>query len=88
MTRTLPSPSLGPVRRYVDLNADLGEEVTDDAALLAIVTSANVACGYHAGSAGWSGAVSSAGFGGVQSSGSRTGTRQLAPYSLPSKERP
>lgn len=36
--------------RYVDLNADLGEEVTDDAALLEIVTSANVACGYHAGS--------------------------------------
>lgn len=34
----------------VDLNADLGEEVTDDAGLLAIVTSANVACGYHAGS--------------------------------------
>jgi 5-oxoprolinase (ATP-hydrolysing) subunit A len=37
--------------RCVDLNADLGEEVTDDAALLGIVTSANVACGYHAGSA-------------------------------------
>ena len=35
--------------RHVDLNADLGEEVTDDAALLAVVTSANVACGYHAG---------------------------------------
>lgn len=34
----------------VDLNADLGEEVTDDAALLAVVSSANVACGYHAGS--------------------------------------
>ena len=34
----------------VDLNADLGEEVTDDTALLAVVTSANVACGYHAGS--------------------------------------
>ena len=33
----------------VDLNADLGEEVTDDAGLLAVVTSANVACGYHAG---------------------------------------
>jgi UPF0271 protein len=33
----------------VDLNADLGEEVTDDDALLAVVTSANVACGYHAG---------------------------------------
>lgn len=37
--------------RSVDLNADLGEEVTDDAGLLAIVTSANVACGYHAGTA-------------------------------------
>jgi UPF0271 protein len=34
----------------VDLNADLGEEVTDDAGLLLVVTSANVACGYHAGS--------------------------------------
>ena len=33
----------------VDLNADLGEEITDDVALLAVVTSANVACGYHAG---------------------------------------
>jgi UPF0271 protein len=36
---------------FVDLNADLGEGVTDDEALLAIVTSANVACGYHAGDA-------------------------------------
>ena len=35
--------------RVVDLNADLGEEVTDDSGLLALVTSANVACGYHAG---------------------------------------
>jgi len=35
--------------RRVDLNADLGEEVTDDAGLLAVVTSANVACGFHAG---------------------------------------
>jgi UPF0271 protein len=35
--------------RTVDLNADLGEEVTDDAGLLAVVTSANVACGFHAG---------------------------------------
>jgi 5-oxoprolinase (ATP-hydrolysing) subunit A len=33
----------------VDLNADLGEEVTDDVVLLTLVTSANVACGYHAG---------------------------------------
>ena len=37
--------------RSVDLNADLGEEVTDDAGLLALVTSANVACGFHAGTA-------------------------------------
>ena len=35
--------------RAVDLNADLGEQVTDDAGLLAVVTSANVACGFHAG---------------------------------------
>ena len=35
--------------KSVDLNADLGEEVTDDEALLGLVTSANVACGYHAG---------------------------------------
>ncbi|MCU1601784.1 MAG: Lactam utilization protein LamB [Frankiales bacterium] len=38
----------------IDLNADLGEgfgawELTDDAALLEVVTSANVACGFHAG---------------------------------------
>lgn len=38
-------------RQRVDLNADLGEEVTDDAGLLAVVTSANVACGFHAGNA-------------------------------------
>lgn len=35
----------------MDLNADLGEEITDDAGLLAVITSANVACGYHAGNA-------------------------------------
>src|SRR3954447_7442127 len=35
--------------RWVDLNADLGEEITDDAGLLGVVTSANVACGFHAG---------------------------------------
>ena len=38
----------------IDLNADLGEgfgrwSLTDDEALLSVVTSANVACGYHAG---------------------------------------
>lgn len=41
---------------YIDLNADLGEGFAgvappDDATLLTIVTSANVACGYHAGDA-------------------------------------
>ena len=41
---------------YVDLNADMGESfgpwtMGDDAALLEIVTSANIACGGHAGDA-------------------------------------
>ncbi len=35
----------------IDLNADLGEEAGYDEQLLAIVTSANVACGAHAGGA-------------------------------------
>ena len=35
--------------RRIDLNADLGEGGPDDAALVAVVTSANVACGFHAG---------------------------------------
>lgn len=34
----------------IDLNADLGEGCGDDAAMLAVVSSANVACGTHAGS--------------------------------------
>ena len=38
-----------PTARRIDLNADLGEGVTDDAGLLGVVTSANVACGFHAG---------------------------------------
>jgi UPF0271 protein len=41
--------SVEPGSQRVDLNADLGEEITDDAALLQVVTSANVACGAHAG---------------------------------------
>ena len=36
---------------WLDLNADLGEGVGDDAAMLDIVSSANVACGGHAGDA-------------------------------------
>lgn len=42
---------MGPNSARIDLNADLGEGVTDDPALLAVVTSANLACGFHAGSA-------------------------------------
>lgn len=34
----------------VDLNADVGEGFADDVRLLDVVTSANVACGFHAGS--------------------------------------
>jgi 5-oxoprolinase (ATP-hydrolysing) subunit A len=37
--------------RHIDLNADLGEGMGDDAAMLDVVTSANVACGGHAGDA-------------------------------------
>ncbi|RZL92185.1 MAG: 5-oxoprolinase subunit PxpA, partial [Variovorax sp.] len=36
---------------HVDLNADLGEGAPDDAALLGLVSSANIACGWHAGDA-------------------------------------
>lgn len=35
----------------VDLNADLGEGCGNDAALLQLVSSANIACGFHAGDA-------------------------------------
>jgi len=40
--------------KYIDLNSDLGESLGqwnmgDDAAMLSIVSSANVACGFHAG---------------------------------------
>lgn len=42
------------IQDLIDLNADLGEgfgrwTLTDDEALLSVVTSANVACGFHAG---------------------------------------
>jgi 5-oxoprolinase (ATP-hydrolysing) subunit A len=38
--------------KWIDLNADLGEGGTEDAALLGLVSSANIACGGHAGDAG------------------------------------
>ena len=37
--------------RRIDLNADLGEGYGTDEALLGLVTSANIACGFHAGDA-------------------------------------
>ncbi|MBM7366008.1 5-oxoprolinase subunit PxpA [Gordonia hydrophobica] len=40
---------MAPTSRSIDLNADLGEGVGDDAAMLTLVTSANIACGFHAG---------------------------------------
>lgn len=51
MTTTAPTAAAPAV---TDLNADLGEgfgrwTLTDDEALLSVVTSANVACGFHAG---------------------------------------
>jgi UPF0271 protein len=36
-------------RRSIDLNADLGEGFANDAALLELVTSANICCGAHTG---------------------------------------
>lgn len=35
----------------IDLNADLGEGCVSDAELLTLVSSANIACGFHAGDA-------------------------------------
>src|SRR5947209_7671150 len=41
--------TLGSTNRLIDLNADLGEGGPSDAELLDIVTSASIACGFHAG---------------------------------------
>ena len=35
----------------IDLNCDLGEGCPHDEELMALVTSANIACGFHAGDA-------------------------------------
>lgn len=52
--RAVTSVSADPVRGMVDVNADVGESfgrwtLGDDAALMPHLTSANVACGFHAG---------------------------------------
>ena len=51
---TTSTETSGGTSASIDLNADLGEglgswSMGDDLALLDIVTSANVACGFHAG---------------------------------------
>ncbi|MEU5635385.1 LamB/YcsF family protein [Streptomyces rishiriensis] len=58
MTATPATPATppAPATTAIDLNADLGEgfgrwRLTDDEHLLSVVTSANVACGFHAGDA-------------------------------------
>jgi 5-oxoprolinase (ATP-hydrolysing) subunit A len=40
---------MGDVTKRYDLNADVGEGFSFDAELLEVITSANVACGFHAG---------------------------------------
>jgi UPF0271 protein len=54
MQPTDDRPGQHPAGLHIDLNADLGEgfgrwSLGDDDALLAVITSANVACGFHAG---------------------------------------
>ncbi|MGN7818927.1 5-oxoprolinase subunit PxpA [Chitinophaga sp. 22536] len=36
---------------YIDLNCDMGEGLDNDAAIMPFISSANIACGYHAGNA-------------------------------------
>ena len=46
--RVLPK-NFADVQRHIDLNCDLGEGFENDAALMPLITSANIACGAHAG---------------------------------------
>lgn len=39
------------MQRTIDINCDMGEGCGDDAALMPFISSANIACGYHAGDA-------------------------------------
>src|SRR6188474_1858434 len=41
----------GPAMLSIDLNADVGEGCGQDAALMPLISSANIACGGHAGDA-------------------------------------
>lgn len=49
---TLDSAFVSRGSMRIDFNCDLGEGALHDAELLALITSANVACGFHAGDAG------------------------------------
>ena len=51
MSRTTLSIKSSGDYMIVDLNADLGEGCANDQALLQLVSSANIACGFHAGDA-------------------------------------
>lgn len=69
----------------IDLNADLGEgfgpwAFTDDGALLGLVTSANVACGFHAGDPGTMRAVTRDAVAAGVSVGAHVGYRDLAGF--------
>lgn len=69
----------------MDLNADLGEgfgawRLGDDAALLSVITSANVACGFHAGDAGTMRRVCAAGAARGVAVGAQVGYRDLAGF--------
>ncbi|EWC62603.1 Lactam utilization protein LamB [Actinokineospora spheciospongiae] len=69
----------------LDLNADLGEgfgvwTLGDDDALLAVVTSANVACGFHAGDASTMRAVCAAAAGRGVAVGAQVSYRDLAGF--------
>jgi 5-oxoprolinase (ATP-hydrolysing) subunit A len=41
----------------IDLNCDMGENVGNDESIMPYITSANIACGFHAGDGGRSGVV-------------------------------
>jgi UPF0271 protein len=69
----------------VDLNADLGEgfgawRLGDDDALLAVVTSANIACGFHAGDPSTMRRVCAAAIAGGVAVGAQVGYRDLAGF--------
>jgi lactam utilization protein B len=68
----------------IDLNADLGEgfgrwRLGDDEALLDIVTSANVACGFHAGDPSTMGRIAAAAAAGIPAIGEGFADRGYRP---------